>query len=387
MSERDEIPVTSPPVPASAPAPAPAPARRPVREVRLTDSERDAAQERLRQALDLGALDLDEYGDRYALVLSARSRGELAELTADLPVEDLGPTAATLGSPREATRGGSRWLVAVMGGHEERGSWDAGERIHAVAMMGGVDADLRHAAMAEHLVIDATALMGGIDIVVPDGAEVRMSGFALMGGRGNTAHGPRQPGAPLIEVKAFALLGGIDVRHANRKERERAERDVADGRLPGGPTVRRGAAGSGSTALAPTGRVRASWWRRMAAKLSVSTLVGLAALSVPVAVLGPVQDRAVMGSTVVDTTAVEPGQEPNFASVGVLMGSATVIVPDGARVAVSGFAFMGSRDCEACEVSNPDGEVMTVNGRALMGSVEIVTQSQYRADQGNEQAD
>ena len=103
-------------------------------------------------------------------------------------------------------------------------------------------------------------------------------------------------------------------------------------------------------------------------------------LSVPVAVLGPVQDRVVMSSKPIDTTAADPPE----ASVGVMMGEATVIVPDGARVDLSGFAFMGSQDCEACTLSEPDGEVVRVNGRALMGSVEIVTQSQWRAEQADD---
>ena len=235
MSERDDTPVMAPATPA---APAP------VRQVRLTDPERDAAHERLRQALDLGALDLEEYGDRYALVISARNRGG-----SDRAPRGPARRGARTDTDRRdvlgtADRGGDRWLVAVMGGHEESGSWDAGDRIHAIAAMGGVDADLRHATMNEHLVIDATALMGGIDIIVPDGAEVRMSGFALMGGRSNTAKGPRQPGAPLIEVKAFALMGGVDVRHAKRRSASapsatsprvccRRRRRCAGGRRPG----------------------------------------------------------------------------------------------------------------------------------------------------------
>lgn len=371
MSERDDSPVAASTVP---------PPARPVRQVRVTDPERDAAHQRLREALDLGALDLDEYGDRYALVISARNRGELAELVEDLPGADLEPLPAPSAGPRAPSTGGDRWLVAVMGGHEEQGAWDAGERIHAVAVMGGVDADLRHATMAEHLVIDATALMGGIEIVVPDGAEVRMSGFALMGGRSNTARGPRQPGAPLIEVKGFALMGGIDVRYAKKRERRRDERDAGEGRPPEGPTVRR-APGSGSTALARNdGGTKGSWWRRALARVSLSTVVGLAVLAVPASVLVPVQERAVMGSTEIDTTL----REPQKASVGVMMGSATVIVPDGARVDLSGFAFMGSRDCEACTESVDDGPVVRVNGRALMGSVEIVTQSQHQADQADD---
>jgi hypothetical protein len=55
--------------------------------------------------------------------------------------------------------------------------------------------------------------MGGIEIVVPEGVEVEVSGFAFMGGRGEHIAETRPiPGAPRIHVRAYALMGGVDVR-------------------------------------------------------------------------------------------------------------------------------------------------------------------------------
>jgi hypothetical protein len=55
------------------------------RDVRASDSERDAVVERLRRALGQGRLSLDEYDVRVAAAYAARTRGELADLTQDLP--------------------------------------------------------------------------------------------------------------------------------------------------------------------------------------------------------------------------------------------------------------------------------------------------------------
>jgi hypothetical protein len=54
-------------------------------EVRASDAERDRVVERLRRALGQGRLTLDEYDSRVAAAYEARTRGELATLTRDLP--------------------------------------------------------------------------------------------------------------------------------------------------------------------------------------------------------------------------------------------------------------------------------------------------------------
>ncbi len=54
-------------------------------DMRISDSERGEMQDRLRRAHDIGQLDLGEFDDRVKSVWSARTRGELARVTADLP--------------------------------------------------------------------------------------------------------------------------------------------------------------------------------------------------------------------------------------------------------------------------------------------------------------
>jgi hypothetical protein len=54
-------------------------------EVRASDAERDRVVERLRRALSQGRLTLEEYDSRVAAAYQAKTRGELAVLTRDLP--------------------------------------------------------------------------------------------------------------------------------------------------------------------------------------------------------------------------------------------------------------------------------------------------------------
>lgn len=55
------------------------------REVRASDADRDAVVERLRRALSQGRLTLAEFDERAAAAYAAKTHGDLAELTRDLP--------------------------------------------------------------------------------------------------------------------------------------------------------------------------------------------------------------------------------------------------------------------------------------------------------------
>jgi hypothetical protein len=60
---------------------------------RVSDVERAAAQERLREAVGTGQLDLHEFDSRVATVWQAKTRGELTRVTADLPAVPPPPPA------------------------------------------------------------------------------------------------------------------------------------------------------------------------------------------------------------------------------------------------------------------------------------------------------
>ena len=173
--------------------------------VRASDSERERTVDVLRVAAVEGRLTLEELAERVGLALGATTRGELEPLTAYLP------------EPSEAARpgrDGRRWIVGIMGGGDHKGRWRIGSRCTVVNIMGGADLDLREAVIeAAETVITVVSLMGGSDIVVPEGVEVELGGFALMGGNDLKIGGPRpRPGAPIVRVRAFSLMGGTDVK-------------------------------------------------------------------------------------------------------------------------------------------------------------------------------
>ena len=56
-----------------------------MRDVRASDAERELLVERLQRAVGNGRLTVGEFDERVAAAYAATTRGELAELTKDLP--------------------------------------------------------------------------------------------------------------------------------------------------------------------------------------------------------------------------------------------------------------------------------------------------------------
>ena len=172
--------------------------------LRASDAERERTVELLRAASGDGRLTLEELAERVEGALVAKTRDELEPLTADLPSPALAATP----------RAGTRWTVGILGGGDRKGRWRIASRSNVVNVLGGADLDLRDALIdSNETVITVVSILGGSDIIVPEGVEVELGGFALMGGNDLKVEGPRpRPGAPVVRVRAFSLLGGTDVK-------------------------------------------------------------------------------------------------------------------------------------------------------------------------------
>jgi hypothetical protein len=177
-------------------------------DLRASDEDRDRVVHRLTEHAVAGRLTLSELEQRVETALRARTRGELDGLTRDLPAPDAGPGTGPRRRPAP-----SRWVVSVLGGADRKGRWRVGPRLNTICVLGGVDLDLREAEIeGDEVTILAVAVLGGSDIYLPDTIDVEMGGAAVLGG--NDQRGSRRrprPGAPVIRIQAYSLLGGIDV--------------------------------------------------------------------------------------------------------------------------------------------------------------------------------
>ncbi len=191
-------------------------------------------------------LTVEEFEDRLDKAHRAEDMPSLDSLVQDLPAvaaaaapsppaSPASPAPATRSTPARANPADVRdhqLLVAIMGGVERKGPWTPARKSTVLAMMGGAELDFREAIMPPGVTeIDIFTLMGGVEILVPPGIAVDASGLAIMGG---FSHGPgrppgMQPDDPIIRVRGFAMMGGVDIqvrlpgetaRDARRRQRD-----------------------------------------------------------------------------------------------------------------------------------------------------------------------
>lgn len=81
-------------------------------------------------------------------------------------------------------------------------------------VFGGIELDLRNALINENVVIDAKAILGGIDIFVPNYVRVSIDCTPILGGVDDKTRTPMgaNENTPTIFINATCVLGGIDVK-------------------------------------------------------------------------------------------------------------------------------------------------------------------------------
>lgn len=102
--------------------------------------------------------------------------------------------------------------TAILGGGDYKNNTEDLKGIVAEAILGGLSIDLRDAKITEDIVLELTAVLGGIDIFIPDNVRVEIiSGVPVLGGfehkiNRNAISGPK------VRIKYTAVLGGIEVK-------------------------------------------------------------------------------------------------------------------------------------------------------------------------------
>lgn len=111
--------------------------------------------------------------------------------------------------------GGPLSSVAIFGGIERRLEGTIVDGGNLVAFFGGFKIDLSRAEMeGDRTVIDATAIFGGGEIIIPEWWKVSVEGLGIFGGYvDKTRHVPR-PDRPVktVVVRGAAVFGGIEVK-------------------------------------------------------------------------------------------------------------------------------------------------------------------------------
>ncbi|WP_018023260.1 DUF1707 SHOCT-like domain-containing protein [Corynebacterium ulceribovis] len=232
--------------------------------LRASDDDRQRVADLLAHAVSRGQITLPEMEDRITEAWAAVKVADLYPLIDDLvphpeqalsaPYAGSGPYTAGLPVPapnyavaetsdarsmppldvakQYVVEGADAFPVSVclMFGLERNGSWTVAPQHTNFTILGGTELDLTRARLsAQHTTITAIAIMGGIQVVVPEDIRLTVSGFGIMGGFGSTSHkdvtiyNDHLPAdAPSVTVNGVAIMGGVEVKRVPRY-RNRAE--------------------------------------------------------------------------------------------------------------------------------------------------------------------
>ena len=182
------------------------------RDLRASDADRDRVLALLAEAMSDGRLTPDEHAERVQRACTARTLGELADLTSDLVVASAQPVRLE----------GGKVVSGVFGPAKRDGRWVVPETLTVTAVLGEVELDVTEAILqSRHVQLLTTVIGGRLRLSVPDGVSVVVTAPVVLGRRRGGTPPPASPDTPVIEVKGLILGGEIIVRTPPRPRRLR----------------------------------------------------------------------------------------------------------------------------------------------------------------------
>ncbi len=146
-------------------------------ELRASHGDRDRVVELLRVAAGDGRLTAEELDERLEVALTARTYGELAALTTDLPAAP-GYAAAALPQPKDVVH-----IDCRSGNVRRNGRWVVPQRMEVRVTSGNVTLDFTEAVIsASQLQIDAEVHSGNLTLVTKPGIVVDADDVAIRSG-------------------------------------------------------------------------------------------------------------------------------------------------------------------------------------------------------------
>ena len=182
------------------------------RDLRASDADRDRVLALLAEAMSDGRLTPEEHAERLQRACTARTLGELADLTTDLVVASAQPVRLD----------GGRVISGIFGPAKRDGRWVVPEVLTVNAMFGEVEVDVTQAILqARHVQLHATVIGARLVLIVPDGVSVVVNTPMVLGRRRGGTPLPAGAETPVIEVKGLVLGGEIIVRTPPKPRRFR----------------------------------------------------------------------------------------------------------------------------------------------------------------------
>jgi hypothetical protein len=173
-------------------------------DLRASDEDRDRTAAQLGGALAVGCLTSTEYAERLDAAYAARTVGELAPLTRDLPDAEAGAVEPA----------GNAVVAARFSKVIRSGRWVAGRRTRLTAHFGALIISLADAVLpGREVTVEIDAFCAKLVIIVPAGAHVIDEGGALFAKRAVYGRDPTPDAAdgPVIRLVGDARFSKVTV--------------------------------------------------------------------------------------------------------------------------------------------------------------------------------
>lgn len=85
------------------------------------------------------------------------------------------------------------------------------ESMDITASFGGVECDFSNAILNNDVVLNCNVSFGGVDIVIPAGANVAIKSTSIFGGVSDKTENTADPNMPTIYINAICIFGGVDI--------------------------------------------------------------------------------------------------------------------------------------------------------------------------------
>lgn len=101
--------------------------------------------------------------------------------------------------------------TAIFSGRQIKNRSKNLESLTALAFFGGIELNLRNAEIEKDIVIDLTAIFGGVEIKLPDNVNVVLKVTPLLGGVENSVVNQDIEGRATVTLRCLAAFGGVEV--------------------------------------------------------------------------------------------------------------------------------------------------------------------------------
>ncbi|HJP73130.1 MAG TPA: DUF1707 domain-containing protein [Pseudonocardiaceae bacterium] len=180
----------------------------PARRMRISHADREQVLRHLREAHAQGMITADELGERSALAMDAKTRGDIEPLTADLPVAQSTPDAAN----------DVMALGATLGSVTRTGYWVVPRRLRLRSRLGSTELDFTEARIDHPIVdIEIDVKGGSVEMRLPEGASASMDDVDVIAGSIEDHRRYAEPmGRPHFTITGSLSWGSVEIRGPRR---------------------------------------------------------------------------------------------------------------------------------------------------------------------------